>query len=505
MTNAFPFPLFCTFFLVLINFTLTMMAGVYIVSDLGGERFISIYAASFYSIGNAMSIPLGKLLADHFGARRPILVCLLLFALSSFLCSEAPSFPIFVFGRLLQGIVSGPLYSLITRSLPKKNYVPLVNVTMFIAAPILGAVVGGWIAYDYNWRWLFYVNTPISIVLAAMILCTLKEPHPSELSTPPFDIIGYIFYCVGILCLGFSLTTGQEFDWFRSSLITTTLLIGIICIPFGVIYSYHHPHPFLNFRLFANKVFSFAFFNLAFLFSSYFGMIILLALWLSLDANYTPLWIGIILAGMAGVVYLPAILIHEKALVDCRIPLTAALLLLGWSCFKTQTFSVEINFGRIALARIIAGAGIALFVPAIFRMGFRTFTADLTEDVVQLFQVVRSLSSGLGAALYTILWQRRLVFYHDRLGSQLTVFSEQTQQFFVNAGQFHLFGNAAQLQLNNVLERQADSLALDDCFYLMGWIMVGLLVLCASTLLLPSAPFFPEKKFSTPALNEKYN
>jgi DHA2 family multidrug resistance protein len=475
-----------------------MMAGVYIVSDLGGDNLIGIYSVSFYSIGNAITIPLGKILGNRFGLARPLAGCLILFAICSYFCALAPNYLMFVIGRCLVGLASGPLYVLVMRALPQKGFVASINVTLFIAAPIIGAAFGGWIAYDYNWRWLFFINVPISLILAFWIWITLEDF--SVRIKRLFDWRGYFFYAIGIFCLGFALTTGQQFDWFRSLLITIPFIIGVFFLPFSVIHTFYHPYPVMNFRLFKNKIFSFAVLNLGILFSAYFGMIILLALWLRLDANYTPLWIGALFACMAAVLFLPAILIHKKMHCDCRILLVLSLLFLAWSSFNTETFNVQINFGRIVFSRVLAGIGIALFLPAVFRMSYHTFSSKHTEKVVEIFQVVRSVFSGIGAALYTILWQRRFTFYHERLGSDLTAFSQKTQTFFANAKERGITGKTVYSQLDYFLQREANALALEECFYLMGLIMLGLLFLCLLTLFWRKEGFFPEKKNQPPPI-----
>lgn len=98
-----------------------------------------------------------------------------------------------------------------------------------------------------------------------------------------------------------------------------------------------------------------------------------------------------------------------------------------------------------------------------------------------LFQITRALSSGIGASVYDIVWQRRQVFFHDRLGSDLTPLSSQTQEYFIKAKSIGLPPEKALAQLEYYLQRESSSLALDDCFWLMAWILIGLLVTFAFT------------------------
>ena len=101
MKPLFYVSLFTTLFLVLFYNTVTNMAGLYIASDLGGSQEISVYPMVFFGLGNALTIPLAKFLAERFGAARSLATCLLLFSLISLFCSNAPTFFLFVFFGVL--------------------------------------------------------------------------------------------------------------------------------------------------------------------------------------------------------------------------------------------------------------------------------------------------------------------------------------------------------------------------------------------------------------------
>ena len=73
------------------------------------------------------------------------------------------------------------------------------------------------------------------------------------------------------------------------------------------------------------------------------------------------------------------------------------------------------------------------------------------------------------------MWLRRKVFYHDRLGEDLTIYSELTTKTLKETAFFGPTGNEAKLLLNKALETQASALGLADCFYFIGWLMLALL------------------------------
>ena len=96
--------LLTTLFLAIFYNTVTNMAGIYIVSELGGDNYISIYAMVFFGLGNILSLPLANPLADRFGPIKLQVYSLLIYTFFSILCGLAPTFFIFNLYRLGMGI-----------------------------------------------------------------------------------------------------------------------------------------------------------------------------------------------------------------------------------------------------------------------------------------------------------------------------------------------------------------------------------------------------------------
>jgi DHA2 family multidrug resistance protein len=480
------FSLFATLFFIAISFTNPYTAAPYIVWDLGGDTTISVYTISFFGVGSALSVPLGKFLISRIHVRQVLIYCTLSMALTTLLCGLSPNYPIFIICRFLLGFSAGPLYSALNFALsnliePEKKPAALSMFIMILTiVPVLGTCIGGTIAYEYNWRWLCFVNIPFLLVLAYMQAVFFKEIDLT-MEKKPFDGIGYFFFCVGTFCITFCIITAQQLDWQRSPLLVTMMIIGIPSFLFYILWSLYHPNPLLELRMLKNPTFAFAMISLAVLFSTYFGMLSLLSLWLKLYVNYTPYWIAVGLGTMAVVGILPKFLVEGSlSKIDQRIPLGLAIILLAISCFHTATFDVEINFGRLAFSRAIAGLGLALFLPPIFQMSFRSFPSDKSVDVIEIFQVVRNVAAGIGASSFDILWQRRQVFFHERLGEGLNVFAMQTKEFYAKAAQLRV--SEPTNELAHLLDRRSTSLALDDCFWLMGWLLIALLLSMIFTL-----------------------
>jgi DHA2 family multidrug resistance protein len=267
-------------------------------------------------------------------------------------------------------------------------------------------------------------------------------------------------------------------------------VIGVFFLIFFIIWELSTEQPLLNLKLLANPTLVFCLFHLAFLFAIYFGNIILLSLWLKFWANYTAMWINLLLINTAISALFIVILRAQLATTDSRIFWGTAIIFCALSSYYTTYFNVDIDFERIAISRILAGFGLAFFLPPIFRTVYGLHPTQFL-DSLNLLQITRALASGFGAAIFTTISDRRQIFFNERLVSRLTPLSPITEEYYNLAGHRGLQGQVATAQLDFLSQREASSLALDDCFYLMFWILVGLFLSLAFTYFMPKRAFNP--------------
>jgi hypothetical protein len=84
-----------------------------------------------------------------------------------------------------------------------------------ILGPIMGPALGGWLTYDYSWRWVFYINLPVGVFCTLGILVFIRQTR--NVHYEPFDFVGFLTLSLGIGALQLMLDRGELKDWFRSS------------------------------------------------------------------------------------------------------------------------------------------------------------------------------------------------------------------------------------------------------------------------------------------------
>jgi DHA2 family multidrug resistance protein len=477
-------------FLSLFNFTSPLMASDYVVSDLGGANEIAPYETSFFGLGVATTFLLGIRLEKKFGTLRTLAVCNALSFCFLLLCGLSPNFFTYVFCRFLSGVALGPIFPLgvgfIAKRTPpdKKIRFFATLACVIIAAPSFAASYGGWLAYDFKWSWVFYLQLPLVAVSGLILQLYAKEEEKPKEVLPPFDLTGFIFFLITAASSICVITLGEQLDWFRSPTICFLSGLFLMAGTFFVLWEWNHEDPFIELTLCKKPIFLISNISLFVFYASYFGSLSMLSIWLHIEANYTPLWIALLMGFIAVAVLVLFFFLERFFLRTTSLETVLyAAILTAIACFYSATFDVEVNFGRLALARILYGAGLAFFLFPIIIFTLREFAEGQADHIGAILQTNRYLAGSIGSIGYTTMWFRRQIFYHDRLGEQLTPYSQLTSQFFSDVA-FYGYKNEQSISLlGEALDLQSSALALADSFYFMGWTLAGICLLLAFYLL----------------------
>jgi EmrB/QacA subfamily drug resistance transporter len=215
---------------------------------------ISIYLVAITSV-----MPLAGKLSDSFGSKKVFLVSLILFTGSSLACGFAPNIYALVAFRFLQGVGGASFIptatAIVSDQFPEsRQSVVGLTASIFPIGGIVGPNLGGWIISRYSWRYIFYINLPIGILLIGLILILLKDSK--VLSRPHIDFAGASFFFGGILFLmiGLNLIAEKFSVW----LLLLTALSWGISIAFAFLFLRHEkkdPSPILDIALLKSRPF----------------------------------------------------------------------------------------------------------------------------------------------------------------------------------------------------------------------------------------------------------
>ncbi|KAJ7123777.1 MFS general substrate transporter [Mycena crocata] len=214
-----------------------------IANDLHVTAFVWVGTA--YSLASTAFLPMSGGLAEIFGRQHAMLLSILLFALGSALCGAARDQYLLIGGRTIQGLGGGGIRSLAVIILAdlvtleeRGTYGVLTGLTWSVAC-VVGPIIGGSLAARGAWRWLFYLNLPISGVAAVFVVLFLRLPTPPGTFREKMgrlDLIGNFLIISSTTCCTLALTWGGATAPWASLQVLAPLWCGLLGLAFFLLY-----------------------------------------------------------------------------------------------------------------------------------------------------------------------------------------------------------------------------------------------------------------------------
>ncbi|KAF2809906.1 MFS general substrate transporter [Mytilinidion resinicola] len=231
-------------FVSALDTTIVTTALIKISSDFGSLNESAWLIVTYLLTYNSFLLITSKL-SDVWGIKTVILTCAFIFLVFSMACGGAQTMNQLIVFRAFQGIGGSGMYSLTFVAImklitPEKlGFYSGIISSVFVIANLLGPILGGVIADDTTWRWIFFLNGPI-IAVAFSALCLampgLADGKSHKERFKNFDILGGILSIVWPIPLLFALQEGgSRWEW-NSSIIIGTLTGG--CVGFIVFIFY---------------------------------------------------------------------------------------------------------------------------------------------------------------------------------------------------------------------------------------------------------------------------
>jgi DHA2 family multidrug resistance protein len=464
-------------FMEVMDTSIANVALRHIAGSLAAGQSESTWVLTSYLVSNAIILPISGWLASVMGRKRFYMTCVALFTISSFLCGIAPSLPLLLFFRVLQGAGGGGLAPS-EQSILADTFEPSKRGQAFalygvavVVAPAIGPALGGWITDNYSWRWIFFINIPVGII--SLVLTHLlvqdsevaKKEHEDVWKTGlKIDYLGFGLLALGLGCLQVVLDKGQEDDWFGSNFITVMAILsvaGIIDLPL-----FREDPAF--------------FFTTVVMFAVFFILLATTQLLPQLVQQlfgYNATKAGLIL--MPGGLFIMMLMPLAGFLVNKIQPkwLIAFGLLIEAASMEYMThLDTEASFWTIAMARVFQAGGLAfLFVP-INTIAYIGLPPGRSNNASALINSMRNLGGSVGISFVTTMLDRRSQFHQNRLVSNVTPYrhaylqaSNRAARNFLRMGTDSVMaGKRAIGSIYQTLQGQATMLSYVDVFRMLA-------------------------------------
>lgn len=230
-----------------------------VVADLGGAGHQSWVVTSYLLASTIATAIVGKL-GDLFGRKMIFGVAILFFLAGSVLCGIASTMEMLVASRALQGIGGGALMvtatALIGEVIPLRDrgrYQGALG-AVFGVTTVIGPLLGGYFTDHLTWRWAFWINVPIGIVVLIVALATI--PALSRRGKPVIDYAGIVLIGLGASALTLATSWGGSTYAWSSPMIIGLFVGSAVALAVFVRVELRATEPVLPIRLFASPVFT---------------------------------------------------------------------------------------------------------------------------------------------------------------------------------------------------------------------------------------------------------
>jgi DHA2 family multidrug resistance protein len=474
-------------FMEVLDTSIANVALPYMAGNLGASNDQSTWVLTSYLVSNAIVLPISGWLAGALGRKRFFMSCLAVFTVSSLLCGIAPSLGFLLLFRVLQGAGGGGLQPM-AQAILADTFPPqqrglafaLYGITA-IMAPTIGPTLGGWITFNYSWRWIFFINLPVGLATWFMVRRFVEDPpYLARLKAAGvrLDYIGIGLLALGIGALQILLDKGQEDDWFGSHFITTLAVVAVVCLTALVIWEWFQRAPIIDVHMFKSFNFASSSLMMFMLGILLFSSLVLMPQFLQTLVGYTSELAGLALSA-GGLVLLFEMPVMGKLTTKVQ---ARYLIAFGWLAlaiamyYSTKRIDLQISFSAAVWLRIAQVIGLGfLFVP-ITLAAYIGIAPEKNNTVAGIVNFMRNMGSSVGTSLVTTLIARRSQFHQARLVEHARVDNPNFQNFVGSLAR-HI-GNSglaapdaqreAYARIYQGLQAQAASLAYIDTFMVLA-------------------------------------
>lgn len=430
-----------------------------------------IWIVSGYLIAYIVAIPIVGRLSDVVGRRNSYLGCLALFLVGSIVCAQAADLSALIVGRSIQGFGGGGLLPITlaltvdrlppARRLAGIGLVSAVDTLGWVIGPLYGAAIESIAPGESPWRWVFWLNIPVVLAIAAFIVRQMPSADngsdrpliPNARSLRQFDIPGALLLTGAIVATNLALSAGGEIGSVTGSglralggtpnplarytfpllILAGVLTIGLVAVQRVV------RHPILPVNLFRDRSF-----GLAMIANAVIGVVLMVAMVdvpVAVNLIASPRWATAASAGMLAaytVGIMSATLTSDRiaAHIGLMRAMVGGLLLAAGGYALLHALLGSGHLLRMVPGLLVAGFGIGLVLPPLSGLAVTDVTEHDRGAAAAMMLVSRLLGMTTGMSALTAVAVKRLQVLTERVPPVVRGPDESTAQFFARQQQF---------------------------------------------------------------------
>jgi DHA2 family lincomycin resistance protein-like MFS transporter len=287
-------------FLAILNETLLNVAFPDLMVELSVGATTVQWLSTVFLLIMGILVPISALLIQWFTTRQMFLGAMFFFLLGTIVCAISPNFAFLLIGRIIQALGTGLMLPVLMNTVliiipPERRGAAMGMMGLVITfAPALGPTLSGLIVQTLDWRWLFIIIIPLTVLSIIFAAIYLKNVTP--VTKPKVDIVSIIFSTLGFggIVLGFS-SAGEGHGGWAAPQVYLPVLVGIISLTYFIWRQLRLKEPLLDLRVFKYPMFTISSILLVVMMMTMFSTMILIPLYLQNALALSALTAGLVL------------------------------------------------------------------------------------------------------------------------------------------------------------------------------------------------------------------
>jgi len=482
-------------FMEVLDTSIANVALPHIAGTLGASTDEGTWVLTSYLVANAIVLPIGAWASSVIGRKNFFILCITIFTVSSFLCGAAPSLPMLLLFRVLQGAGGGGMQPM-AQAIMADSFEPQKRGQAFalyglvaVLAPSIGPTLGGWITDNFSWRWIFFINIPVGILAFILVSRLVEDPpwiKPDRKRLRHMDYMGLSFLALAMGGLQIMLDKGQENDWFASNFIRFFCFVFVASMLGLVAWEWNHKNPLINLKLFKYKNFAICCFLMMLVGGVLNANTVLQPQFLQQLLGWTATNAGMALTagGIALLIVMP-MAGYATGKISARTLAVAGFILFVVSFrYAADVTNLDMTFPAASWLRVVQMLPIPFCFISITNAAYVGMPKEQSNQVSGLINFVRNIGGSILIAVTNAQVTSRASWHQEHLQNAMQSGSlgfqqhSQTLSGFFGGAFGAANGSAMTLaSLYNQLNRQAQMQGYQDVYMELSWMSVGLVVL----------------------------
>jgi EmrB/QacA subfamily drug resistance transporter len=408
------------FFMTLLDLTIVNIAIPNMITKLHASLDDVLWVINAYALVLAVLVITAGRLGDLIGPRTLFLAGVAVFTLASAACGLSPS-PGWLIGfRAVQGLGAAMLMpqtlTIITNTFPPERRGAAFGVWGAVAgvATIAGPTLGGLLVTAFDWRYIFFVNLPIGVIVLALTVVIIPDLRLGRRHR--IDIPGVLLASAALLAICYGLVEGQKYSWGTiTSFISIPLILGVGVLLLAAFLVYQKltqgREPLVPFAVFRDRNFSVMNWVSGVLAIGMMGIFLPFTIYLQSDLGFSALKAGLTMApaSLLSIVIAPFAGRLTDKIGGKYILMTGLTLFgagMGWlALIATPTSSWQSFLPPL----IVAGFGMGCVFAPLITVAMRNIQPQMAGAASGVLNTVRQVGLVIGTAAVGALLQNRLV------------------------------------------------------------------------------------------------